>query len=43
MVDLGRVYKSTITKMSEMQWLRFKEGVATTPLPLLASMSAGMA
>ena len=37
MVDVGWVHKSTISKRSDKQWLRFKgggggEGLATTPL-----------
>ena len=32
LIDLGWVYKLTISKRSNKQWLRFKEGVATPPL-----------
>ena len=33
LVELGWVYKSTISKMSNKQWLKFKKWVATTPSP----------
>ena len=42
LVELGWVYKSTISKMSDEQWLRFKEGGGNHS-PLARYMFARMA
>ena len=36
LVDLGRFHNLTVSKRSDKQKLRFKEGAGNNPLPLLA-------